>query len=120
MRLRGLTKTAPATPVKKIQVGWASAGRAARPPGLGAFEGLPILARRAEDVESHRSLRPGHRRVPHTARDDVSVARLELSRLTADGEGEGALDDEAGLLVGMAVLGHLHVRLELHQRERDA
>src|SRR3979409_345137 len=99
----GLSKRDPGTPVKENQVGLASAGRPARPPGLGAFEGLPILARRAEDVESHRSLRPAPRRVPPTARDDVSVARLELSRLTADGEGEGALDDEAGLLVGMAV-----------------
>ena len=55
----------------------------------------------------------------NAAGDDVGVTRLQLPRLASDRELERAPDDEADLLLGVAVLGHRCVGVQLDQGEGD-
>src|SRR5207237_4346463 len=82
------------------------------------FPGLEVvLADRMEDVERLDRLLQGNDLMAHVARDAEDVARPERLFLAADNENGPALEDDADLLVRMAMLFHHGVRLEGGERE---
>src|SRR5919204_509922 len=92
---------------------WGPGGHA----GIDPRERLPIGPRRAEDVDRHAAVGTGAGLVGHVGRDAIGVARPQLARLAADREAQLALEDESQLLVGMRVLGHVDVGLEVDEAE---
>ena len=71
-----------------------------------------VLPNGCEHVEDERSLRAAVRRVLDPARSHVRLERTELVRLALDDEPEHALEDDAELLVRVAVGRHGRAGLE--------
>src|SRR6185295_19698247 len=78
---------------------------------------VPVVAGRGEDVDDDGAAGSGDERVRRVADDPPRPARPEDALLVADPERDLALDDEATLLVRVAVLGHDGVGRQLHDRE---
>jgi len=73
-----------------------------------------VFARRAEDVHEDATSRPCNHPVGNAAGNGIVIAGSDVPRLTTNGKGAFALDDEAELLVRMGVLRHPSMGRELH------
>ena len=93
--------------------------RPARPAQVERLERLPLGADGREDVDDDGPLGPRDRHVRRVRRNHVGRARAELAPLVADMEVERSVQDEAELLIVVAVLGGDRAWVELDDRERQ-
>jgi GNAT superfamily N-acetyltransferase len=86
-----------------------------------SLEASPVRPRRSEHVEHDRTLRAGaHHCVRHVRRNGVGPASRQIPHLVADPKRERPAEDDAELLVLVAVLGDDARRLELDDGEVQA